>query len=790
MPSLSITQDASQPFYGTTVTYDQLGGNFLFNRVAFNEGTGAGAFDETAAELGIRHVRYPGGSMTEAQFDLSNPDNTFQPVDLRTGAPIANSERHAITPMGEFLEFARDAKAKASIVLPTLQYREAVLAGGAALEAVKTEVKAFITDLMSRPGQWWVKTLELGNEWVNAGFTAEEYGQVASVMAEAIREVYQTSSGHKPVVAIQLSQSGDDIAETEAILAQLSAPAKSVIKGAIFHNFRITPWQAENVTERKFSHVPVAEEILGKPLQVIISEWNVGNQSAQDGLAQAAGLLELAHQQISRGVDVAHVWSVFENNTTRLADNVSDPSEAANLMIGGEILQQMIVSLPGTQVIGIETNQDFDNDGQTDGLLHAYGSIGGGTVVFFSSLSASVTELVLDPGVLGASVANSAEVWATVLGVGIGVDPLSPDAAPVVYSWAVSDPSDLSFLLDPYEILRLEFTGSGTGVNRVVDANGAGIYKMTNKADVFIAADDGASDKITAFQPGLDRIDVSALGISRFEDLVITERLRLDASVKWIEIRDLKGDAELLLRLKGGDWRAERLGPETFIFADPKTAPINPGGLDTLRFNVITADLDAREVFRLADDDIRDQLVKFDLKNDLLDVSLWDVDSFDDLTIQNFSGANRNWIEISDADGNAELLLRLRGGVNDATKITAEHFTFANNADPAPRVTRQVDTTNLDTLIGTSAAEVFLMQRDLEEDQILEFDLGVDFIDVRAWGATQFSDLTLLEQTDGNGNVQSIGIGLASDDIEVQVRLTGDATPSASAFSQNDFVFL
>ncbi len=54
-----------------TITSGLFGGNFLSttDRIADN-----GTFDEVDAEIGLTNLRYPGGSLTEHYFDITNPD--------------------------------------------------------------------------------------------------------------------------------------------------------------------------------------------------------------------------------------------------------------------------------------------------------------------------------------------------------------------------------------------------------------------------------------------------------------------------------------------------------------------------------------------------------------------------------------------------------------------------------------------------------------------------------------------------------------------------------------------
>ncbi|MEM7489076.1 MAG: type I secretion protein, partial [Pseudomonadota bacterium] len=63
---LSIPQS-----FGDHITGGFFGGNFLANRDQIGED---GTTDELIAELGVTSLRYPGGSLTEHYFDISNPD--------------------------------------------------------------------------------------------------------------------------------------------------------------------------------------------------------------------------------------------------------------------------------------------------------------------------------------------------------------------------------------------------------------------------------------------------------------------------------------------------------------------------------------------------------------------------------------------------------------------------------------------------------------------------------------------------------------------------------------------
>ena len=65
----------------TTFTQAHFGGNALALRDRVGD---EGTYDDVARTLGVEHIRYPGGSLTEYYFDIRNPDNDIV-VNSETG---------------------------------------------------------------------------------------------------------------------------------------------------------------------------------------------------------------------------------------------------------------------------------------------------------------------------------------------------------------------------------------------------------------------------------------------------------------------------------------------------------------------------------------------------------------------------------------------------------------------------------------------------------------------------------------------------------------------------------
>ncbi|MEL7469764.1 MAG: hypothetical protein AAFN27_15015 [Pseudomonadota bacterium] len=656
---------------GEALDAADFGANFLFNRVSFSEGVGdAGGFDEVAEQLGVTHLRYPGGTMTEDQFSLTDPEATFQATNLTTGAPIENAARHDLTPMSEFLAYAAEAGAMVTIVLPSARYQ-----GNPARAAA--EVEAFVSDVLSGPYGHVVEAFELGNEWSTYFSSASAYGAVANAMAVAAAAGAE-GTGFDPMIAIQPSARAARLNETADIVAQLSGDALAAIDAVVIHNYRSDPWAERSITIEKFEHVDLFEAAAGRELGVVLSEWNVGNRSANDGLLQGAGLLEMVHQHAIQGADLSHVWPVLENNTTRLAGNIDDPDAGADLMIGGEVFRQMVQSLEGTQVLNFAVDQDTDGDGVTDLLVYGYEDVGR-MVVFAASLDGLARDVVLDLGDLADIDAAFEHLWITELTVGEGVDPTDHKAAPVVHQVAAHGGQQVALTLDAYQVTRLEFASAVSAVVQVETAQRDDL-RGTVAHEVFVLADDGERDLVREFDVAVDRLDVSSFGARSVDDLVITDLVRKDGSVSWVSIGDTTGQSEAILRFADGAPSAAALTAQNFIFTCPDNAMAAVPGMVERQGTSALDDLrgtEEAEIFAMTDDDVRDLVRNFADGEDMIDLSAI-ATGMEDLTIRDLVRKNGtvSWVEIVDGDGDRELIVRFEDGDHRADRLTEADFIF------------------------------------------------------------------------------------------------------------------
>lgn len=470
---MTLVEISAAELNENTITNAHFGGNYLFNRENFNEGVGeTGGFDEVARTLNVTHLRYPGGGIAEKNFSLSDPENNYQDTNLITGEIVTNTDKYVLTPLSEFLEYAQSISGQVSIVLPSRQYKDAIIGGGENTQQVaKEEIQNFVQNVLNGDFGNTVEAFELGNEYYAAGdMVPFEYGLVADKIAIWVQEAIDTSgSGFDPMIAVQSAQR--NAADNQTIIDSFSPEGLSAIDAVIAHSYQSTPWEGDAI-RRKASLVDAWNSAKGDgaDLKWIVSEWDV-SQNADDGLLQGAGILETFNQLVRNGADLSHIWPLLENTETELAGNVSLLG-STDLMISGEVFRQMSDSLIGMQAVNIETKIDFDGDPDVDALIHAYLGVGSDKlVVFVSSLDAIEINVDLDLSSFGSIVNGYDHLWGTQIAALDGQDPLGANSLPKVTTLTSTDIEGLivndgivSISLDPYNITRLEFT-IGEGVS-------------------------------------------------------------------------------------------------------------------------------------------------------------------------------------------------------------------------------------------------------------------------------------------------------------------------------------
>ena len=150
-----------------------------------------------------------------------------------------------------------------------------------------------------------------------------------------------------------------------------------------------------------------------------------------------------------------------------------------------------------------------------------------------------------------------------------------------------------------------------------------------------------------------------------------------------------------------------------------------------------------------------------------------------------------------------KVILRYEGevlSINDGRwtlasgELNAKHFIFATatgaNIDGTDGSDRLIGTSagetildgaGKDNLFGKGGADIFVLVADGEADGIKDFQIGLDQIDLSAWGATSFDDLKLTTHKTGKTLLSYGNERLSIND--------GNWTLPAESFSADDFIF-
>src|SRR6056297_948594 len=175
----------SGAYEAVTITSSHFGTNALLNDALLRDDPEQGFSDVVYLNVGT--LRYPGGTVTEKLFNLTDPEATSGHED--------DGGKTKIIPITEFLNFAADAGSSVNIVIPTrpglnLTAAEA-LQSGVYGDRIPTnvylqDVANFVAEVVGKANALGVsiESFELGNEfWLGGRMTAKEYGRLAGEMA-------------------------------------------------------------------------------------------------------------------------------------------------------------------------------------------------------------------------------------------------------------------------------------------------------------------------------------------------------------------------------------------------------------------------------------------------------------------------------------------------------------------------------------------------------------------------------------------------------------------------------
>ncbi len=437
------------------------GGNLVFDRDRVDA---AGTFGLAAEQLGLTTLRYPGGSVTEALFDIANPDATtvFDP-SLDRDKPLL--------PLSDFMDYARSAGIAPVIVLPT---RPALAEGAHGERLVDADwmaaLRGYVRDLLE--GRWGaadILAFEVGNEyWGSGRMTGTEYGRVADAYAVMLqdeidrhRALYRDEAWVEPKIAVQFGQAGaystgfTGWEQNNQIIDALSPEARGAIDAVVAHYYSRVEYEALSDREWTFDRLDLWTQRPGlEHVDFYITEWNISRHNEHEiGVQYAQHLLGMFATMLARGVDGAWAWPVQQNTGTELSRNEGN----RELTHSGQVFARLAERVAGAELVGVA------QDGPDLGVQHYRTEWA--DVLYLSSRSEAELEVVLELDRFGAGFeASLTSVVATVMGY--HGDPFVRLPVPEFRIHSGVDLSDgvVRFTLAPWEIAEVVLTYGAHGV--------------------------------------------------------------------------------------------------------------------------------------------------------------------------------------------------------------------------------------------------------------------------------------------------------------------------------------
>jgi hypothetical protein len=494
MPFILSIEDVGGPSF----TAAHFGGNLLATRDVV--GTN-GTFADTAATLGMAHLRYPGGALTENCACIYEADRLSDPPRT-TDEPVQTS-------VTEMFSYATQAGIALTIVLPTRDFlTDASDENGHRFADVdEAAIRQFIADIAE--GNFGtapvIQAFEIGNEyWGSGEMNTVEYGRLASEMALIVEDEMSRhpeslqfadtdilvqmgtnngvsdlsglfdGTGSEQLAAanqmfgLSLSEEGYIYSSGEVawskvnnaiLMDQFDTDAeRAAVDGIVAHIYS----RGEDVPgSRYFELSQIGDTWLEEmpDLKVYATEWNlkrtVGDTREEEfGLKQAHEMLNIVEAFHWGGVDAAHAWALQLNSRTALAEVEGD----AEMRVAGEMFRLMNEVLPGTRPLSLvgSAGRETELEGTTADVHSFYAQ--DRLVTFIASTSDGQSEQVVDFNNL---VTQSGEVSITRLGVAEGENPTFTSAEPqITHEDASALLADGILIADlaPREILMIEMS--------------------------------------------------------------------------------------------------------------------------------------------------------------------------------------------------------------------------------------------------------------------------------------------------------------------------------------------
>lgn len=469
---------------------DLFGGNILAPR---GELLGEGSYAEAVEYLGVTGLRFPGGSLTEYSFDLSNPD-------AETAYDVRSDQEVSMIGLSDFMAYAEDTDQPVTIVIPTrTQLSTETDANGDRFTNINEgELREFIGDVAAGEyGSAEIQAIEIGNEyWGSGEMNAVEYGRLASEMATIVNNELSLANNFTTDIVVQKGNnfshsrlsdeyqdvSSEDVIEdlnakygtefgddalfasgsvnwgyvnTKLVLSSFDTELeKEAVDGVVTHIY--SRGEANEAT-RYFDLDQIndtwVEDIPG--IEVYITEWNLKSDPGLDrdedyGLYQAQEMLQIMEEFGRTGVDKAHVWPLIQNTRNALAEGLEFDSSTPS----GEMFALMSETLPGKVLLDFQAGHRDTETEFGDVSVHMFAGEGELAIYVLNGSKESAATADID---FSGLISDYDVSDILVLGVEDDVSPGSNSSRPVIEEVepSVMEDGTLEASLSPGEIMQV-----------------------------------------------------------------------------------------------------------------------------------------------------------------------------------------------------------------------------------------------------------------------------------------------------------------------------------------------
>ncbi|NSX56743.1 calcium-binding protein, partial [Parasulfitobacter algicola] len=474
MYNVNINLD-SVGYSSDTITEANFGANMLFHTDRTADGSD---FRSVIDKVDVNYIRYPGGTIAEQFFDITDPNSTTRPNVIDN-----NGEVRTVETLSNFIGYCDEIDANPVIVLPTYRYYDEET--GKVRPEAETEYRDFIRSLLTDDfGNVDRVTIEIGNEWYQDrfGWDVEQFGEFQATVASWIDDE-ASLLGQRDNLTLLVQAGRNDTTESNDVLSSFfQGDAEALVDGVITHlygtNNSGNPLGiGGGIGDRLEDISTVWSNALGRDVDIAVTEWNVGEDGPDNtlinGIMRTAPLLRIFGEMVTNDVDLSMIWST---QTLHIAGLSTKEGRGDDLRPTGYFYSMLSDALVGTRLV--DTTSDFklkDSFGKTVGYNYNFEDTGNYVSYFVSGVDGDI-DLNVD---LSDYYAADAYVYATILGAApgdIGTDYLSKTSISHLTNldFAAFGPDGWNFehTLGAYELVQLRIV-VGTGVQIEGDSQNA-----------------------------------------------------------------------------------------------------------------------------------------------------------------------------------------------------------------------------------------------------------------------------------------------------------------------------